>query len=161
MSMWLTSEGLLGHDIVKVLTAYFSSIRRSPLQHFLQLLNAHSFTKFFGHPLYVGHVDATTLVIVKQLKYFVDSVLNRSILTLLSLSPSFDVIASRNSSKSISRPSASNSVIMLKIVGFFASNPRLCMADFSSLGHKYRYLGSIFPVASVSKRLKASLSSSI
>jgi hypothetical protein len=43
---------------------------------------------------------------------------------------------------------------MLKIVGFLLSNPRLLMADFSSLG-------SILPVASVSKRLKASLSSSI
>ena len=43
---------------------------------------------------------------------------------------------------------------MLKMVGFLDSKPRLCMADLSSLG-------SIFPVASVSKRLKASLSSSI
>ena len=60
----------------------------------------------------------------------------------------------KNSSKSISRPSLSRSAIMLKIVGFFDSKPSDCMADFS-------YLGSIFPVASVSKRLKASLSSSI
>lgn len=43
---------------------------------------------------------------------------------------------------------------MLKIVGFLDSKPRLCMADLSSLG-------SIFPVASVSKRLKAYLSYSI
>lgn len=43
---------------------------------------------------------------------------------------------------------------MLKIVGFLDSKPRLCMADLS-------YLGSILPVASVSKRLNASLSYSI
>jgi len=43
---------------------------------------------------------------------------------------------------------------MLKIVGFLLSKPRLCIADLSSRG-------SILPVASVSKRLKASLSSSI
>ena len=61
---------------------------------------------------------------------------------------------SRNSSKSISRPSASRSAIMLKMVGFLVSKPNDCMADLS-------YLGSIFPVASVSKRLKAYLSYSI
>ncbi len=43
---------------------------------------------------------------------------------------------------------------MLKMVGFFDSNPNDCMADLSSRG-------SILPVASVSKRLKASLSYSI
>jgi hypothetical protein len=43
---------------------------------------------------------------------------------------------------------------MWKIVGFLLSKPRLCMADLSSLG-------SILPVASVSKRLKASLNYSI
>ncbi len=43
---------------------------------------------------------------------------------------------------------------MLKMVGFLVSKPSDCMADLS-------YLGSIFPVASVSKRLKASLSYSI
>jgi hypothetical protein len=46
----------------------------------------------------------------------------------------------------------SSSLIMLKIVGFLLSNPKLCIADLSSLG-------SILPVASVSKRLKAYLSS--
>ena len=40
------------------------------------------------------------------------------------------------------------------MVGFFDSKPNDCMADLSSLG-------SILPVASVSKRLKASRSYSI
>ncbi len=74
--------------------------------------------------------------------------------TLVYLSPNLEVIPSKNSSKSISLPSASRSEIMLKMVGFLVSNPRLCMADLS-------YLGSILPVASVSKRLNASLSYSI
>lgn len=43
---------------------------------------------------------------------------------------------------------------MLKMVGFLDSKPKLCMADFNSLG-------SILPVASVSNKLKASLSYSI
>ena len=43
---------------------------------------------------------------------------------------------------------------MLKMVGFLDSNPKLCIADLSSLG-------SILPVASVSNKLKASLSYSI
>lgn len=64
------------------------------------------------------------------------------------------MIPSRNYSKSIYRPSASRSAIMLKIVGFLVSKPRDCMADLS-------YRGSILPVASVSNRLKASLSYSI
>jgi len=74
--------------------------------------------------------------------------------TLDSLSPNLDVIPSRNSSKSTSRPNPSRSAIMLKIVGFLDSNPKLCMADLSSLG-------SILPVASVSNKLKAYLNSSI
>ena len=78
-----------------------------------------------------------------------------------SLSPSLAVIASKNSSKSIYLPSLSRSAIILKIVGFLDSNPRLCIADLSSLHKGNNYLGSILPVASVSKRLKASLSSSI
>ena len=51
-------------------------------------------------------------------------------------------------------PSFSNSAIMLKIVGFFESKPKLYIAAFNSRG-------STFPVPSVSKRLKASLISSI
>ena len=43
---------------------------------------------------------------------------------------------------------------MLKMVGFLVSKPNDCMADLS-------YLGSIFPVASVSNKLKAYLSYSI
>lgn len=55
--------------------------------------------------------------------------------TLDSLSPSLEVIASRNSSKSIYLDSDSRSAIMLNIVGFFASKPKLCIADFNYLDH--------------------------
>jgi hypothetical protein len=94
------------------------------------------------------------VVVVEEVKYLIDAVLRRGGGTRVSLSPSLEVMPSRNSSKSTSRPSDSSSPIMLKMVGFLLSNPRLCMADFSSRG-------SIFPVASVSNRLNASRSSSI
>lgn len=94
------------------------------------------------------------MIIVEEVEDLIDSSLNDCMITRDSLSPKREVMPSRNSSKSTSRPRPSRSAIMLKIVGFLLSNPRLLMADFSSLG-------SIFPVASVSKRLKASLSSSI
>ena len=53
--------------------------------------------------------------------------------TLDSLSPNLAVIASKNSSKSIYRPSLSRSAIILKMVGFLDSKPKLCMADLSHL----------------------------
>lgn len=74
--------------------------------------------------------------------------------TLDSLSPNFEVIPSRNSSKSTYRPNDSRSAIMLNMVGFLLSKPKLCIADLS-------YLGSILPVASVSNKLKAYLNYSI
>jgi hypothetical protein len=74
--------------------------------------------------------------------------------SLDSLSPSFEVIASKNYSNSISVPSFSKSAIMLYIVGFFYWKPKDYIAALSSLG-------SIFPLPSVSKRLKASFISSI
>ena len=82
-------------------------------------------------------------------------------ITLVYLSPSLEVMASKNYSKSIYLPSDSKSAIMLKIVGFFDSKPRLCMADFNYLNKWYKYLGSILPVASVSNKLKAYFNSSI
>ena len=94
------------------------------------------------------------MVVVEEIEDLIDSCLSDVRITLDSLSPRREVMPSRNSSKSTSRPRPSRSAIMLKMVGFLLSNPRLLMADFSSLG-------SILPVASVSKRLKASLSSSI
>jgi hypothetical protein len=49
------------------------------------------------------------------------------------LSPNLDVIASKNSSKSIYLPSLSSSAIIWKIVGFLDSKPKLCIADLSYL----------------------------
>ena len=106
----------------------------------------------------VSPSSLATLLILLMLIDPVRSSSNRSKILLIPflvyLSPSFEVIASKNYSKSIYLPSDYKSAIILKIVGFLDSNPRLCIADLSSLG-------SIFPVASVSKRLKAYLSSSI
>jgi hypothetical protein len=85
----------------------------------------------------------------------------RVIDTLVSLSPNLEVMASKNYSKSISRPWPYKSAIIWKIVGFFDSKPRLCIAALSSLRQTNLYLGSILPVPSVSNRLKASRISSI
>ena len=83
-------------------------------------------------------------VVVEKIKDLVDPVLNHDIFTLDSLSPNLEVMASRNSSKSMSRPSLSSSVIIRKIVGFFDSNPRLCMADLSYLDDMRCTLGRFF-----------------
>ena len=148
------SEGLLGHDVVEILSGDFPAVGGSSLQHFLQFLDVHGFSEFLGDAANVVGVDAASVVVVEEVEDLVDSVLHEKWSTLLSLSPSLEVMPSRNSSKSTSRPRDSSSAIMLKIVGFLLSKPRLCMADLSSRG-------SILPVASVSNRLKASLSSSI
>lgn len=127
------SEGFLGHDVVKVFFWDFSAIAGCSLQHFLKFLDAHCFSQLLCHSLYIVNVYGSALIIVEQLKNFVDPILYITKLTLDSLSPNFDVIASRNSSKSIYLPSLSNYVIIWKIVGFLDSNPRLCMADLSYL----------------------------
>lgn len=131
------------------------------MKHLFKLLNIHGLSELLRHSPDVVCVDGSGFIVVKEVEDFVDAVLCKFGNTLDSLSPSLEVMASKNSSKSISRPSLSSSVIMLKIVGFFDSKPRLCIADFSSLNRWYDYLGSILPVASVSNKLKAYLSSSI
>ena len=146
---WL-SKSFFSHYVVKILSGNFSAIRRSALKHFLQLACVHSFTKFLGYSPDIVDIDEACPVIVKEVKNFIDSVLNKWRFTRVYLSPSLAVIPSRNSSKSIYLPSASRSAIILKMVGFLVSKPSDCIADLSSLG-------SILPVASVSKRLKASL----
>jgi len=124
------------------------------LKHFFEFLYVHGFSQLLGNSSNVVGVDRTGFVVVEQVEYFIDAALDSYMFTRDSLSPRREVMPSRNSSKSISRPRDSSSAIMLKMVGFLDSKPRLCMADLS-------YLGSILPVASVSNRLKASLSSSI
>ena len=103
-------------------------------------MDVHGLSKFLGNAADVVGVDRSGVVVVEEVEDFVHAVLPRGICTRESLSPSFEVIPSINSSKSTSRPRDSRSEIMLKMVGFLLSKPRLCMADFN-------YLGSIFPVA--------------
>ena len=104
----ISSEGLLGHDVVEVFPWDLAPVGCSTLQHLLQFLYIHCLSKFLCHATNVGGVDAASMVVVKQVEDFVDSVLNEIWVTLLSLSPSLEVIPSRNSSKSTSRPSDSN-----------------------------------------------------
>ena len=65
------------------------------------------------------------MIIVEEVEDLIDSSLNDFMITRDSLSPKREVMPSRNSSKSTSRPRPSRSAIMLKIVGFLLSNPRL------------------------------------
>lgn len=51
------SEGLLGHDVVKVLTTDFPTICGSSLQHFFQFLDVHGLSQFFGNSANVGGID--------------------------------------------------------------------------------------------------------
>lgn len=58
------------------------------------------------------------MIVVEKIENFVDAVLNYLRNTRDYLSPSFEVIPSKNYSKSISLPRDSKSAIILKIVGF-------------------------------------------
>lgn len=133
--MYALSEGFLCHYVIKVFPCYLAAVACCPLQHLLELLDAHSLSQLLRHTLYIIHIYRSSFVIVEKIENFVDSSLNNNKCTLDYLSPSFEVIASRNSSKSISRPSPSSSAIIWKIVGFLDSKPRLCMADLSYLDH--------------------------
>ena len=147
------SKCFLGHDVIKIFSGYLSAVGGCSLEHFLEFLDVHGLSQLFGNSADVIRVDCSSVVVIKKVENFIDAVLNNKYFTLDYLSPSFEVIPSMNSSKSTSLPKLSRSEIILKMVGFLDSNPRLCIADLS-------YRGSIFPVASVSNRLKAYLSSS-
>lgn len=112
------SEGLLGHDVVEVLARNLTTIRSCTLKHFLKLLHIHSLAKLLSNSTNVVGVDYSCMIIVEQVENFINAILNRTIFTLDSLSPSLEVIPSKNSSKSTSLPKLSRSAIMLKIVGF-------------------------------------------
>lgn len=150
-----SSESLFGHDAVEIISWKFPSISWCSMQHLLQLGWIHGLSKLLCDSFNIAQIDIPSSIVVEKVKYFIDTILfNDKLFTFDYLSPNLEVIPSKNYSKSISLPSAYKSPIMLKMVGFFVSKPKDCMADLSSRG-------SILPVASVSNRLKASLSYSI
>ena len=102
------SEGLLGHDVVEILSSDLAAVGGCPLEHFLEFLDVHGFSEFLGHPADVVGVDGAGVVVVEEVKDLIDAVLHREGLTLLSLSPNLDVMPSKNSSKSTSLPSDSS-----------------------------------------------------
>lgn len=139
------SNGFFSHNVVEILSSDLSTIACCSLKHFLQLSSVHGFTELLSNSFNIGKVDTSSAVIVEQVENAVNtSLIYKLVFTLDSLSPSFEVIASKNYSKSISRPSASRSAIMLNIVGFLASNPKLCIADFNSLRHMLCTWGRFF-----------------
>jgi hypothetical protein len=100
----MSSKGLLGHNVVEILTRDLPAIRRGPLQHFLELLDIHGLSKFLGNSADVIGVDGASVIVVEKVEDLVDSVLSRHKCTRDYLSPSLEVIPSRNSSKSTSLP---------------------------------------------------------
>jgi len=70
------SEGFLGHNVIEIFTGDLSSICRGSLKHFLQLLNIHCLTKFFGHSPDVSRVDMSTMIIVEEFEYFINAILS-------------------------------------------------------------------------------------
>jgi hypothetical protein len=98
------SKGLLGHDVIEVLARDLASIGGGSLQHLFKLLNSHSLSKFLCNSLDVVCIDGSCFIVIEKVEYFVDPILYSLRYTRDSLSPSFEVMASKNSSKSISRP---------------------------------------------------------
>ena len=112
------SESFLGHDVVEILPGYLSPVGCCSLKHFFEFLDIHGLAQFFGHSADVVGVDEAGVVVVEEVEDFVDAVLDREWGTLLYLSPSLEVIPSKNYSKVTSLPWDSRAEIMLKMVGF-------------------------------------------
>ena len=112
------SESFLGHDVIEILTGDLSAIGGCPLKHFFKLLNIHGLAQFLGHPADVVGVDVAGVIVVEEIEDFVDAVLDRGWVTLLYLSPSLEVMPSKNYSKVTYLPWDSRAEIMLKMVGF-------------------------------------------
>jgi len=104
LSEIIESIALFGHNVIKVFSGNFAAIGCGPLKHFLKLLDIHGFAQFLGNSSDVVGVDAARVIIVEKVEDLVDSVLRHNKATLVSLSPSLEVIPSRNSSKSTSLP---------------------------------------------------------
>ena len=85
------SEGLLGHDVVEVLTGNFATVRGSTLKHLFQFLHIHRLSELLSHTTDVGRLDEACVIIIEKVKDLVDAVLNQKYLTLLSLSPNLEV----------------------------------------------------------------------
>lgn len=101
MQIFIISKGFFRHNIVEILSWNFPAIAGSSLEHLFKLLHIHCFSQLFGYSLDIIYIDASCLIIIKEIEYLIYSALYRLKNTLDSLSPSFEVIASRNYSKSI------------------------------------------------------------
>jgi hypothetical protein len=93
----IESEGLLGHDVVEVLAGDLAAVGSSTLQHFLEFLDVHGLTELLGDAADVGGLDEASVVVVEEVEDLIDAVLRGEGCTLVSLSPSLEVMPSRNS----------------------------------------------------------------
>ena len=130
------AEAFVDHNVVKFIEAHgHISIVVSSSDHFIDFFIINFFSQLSGNSSEVINMDGIRFIIIEKVENLVNSVLNNIKIrfTRLYLSPSLAVIQSRNSSKLIYLPWLSNSAIILKIVGFLDSKPRLCIADFNYL----------------------------
>lgn len=160
--MWICcnwSEWFFSHDVVEVFLGDFTAVGGSPLEHFLELLQAHVFSQLLSHSLDIVHVNSSTSVIIEQVEYFVDALLSRS-------NRYFAFFVSEFGSDGI------NEFLEINLAAFaFQFGDHVVDGGVLALESQalhgclqfsawiWNYFGSILPLPSVSKRLKASLSS--
>ena len=94
---WWWSECFFGHDAVEIFTGDLSSVTCCSLKHFFEFLDVHGLAEFFGNSTNIVRVDDSGVVVVEEVKDLVDAILIWKTVTLDSLSPSLEVIPSRNS----------------------------------------------------------------
>lgn len=69
------SEGFFGHDVVEIFSADLSSVGGGSLEHFFEFSNVHGLSQLLCDSLDVIDVDESSLIIVEQVEYFIDTVL--------------------------------------------------------------------------------------
>lgn len=148
------SKCFFGHNVIEIFTTDFPTISRGSLQHFLQFWDIHGFSELLGHPSDVVNVDVATSIIIKQIEDTVNSISALFIskfggdgiqeLLEINLAPFTFKIGDH-----------------IEYCGVFSLESKTLHSRFEFPRiNLVMYLGSILPVASVSNKLKASLSSS-
>jgi hypothetical protein len=88
------------------------------------------------YPLQVVDVDGVRVVVIEELEYLADAVFRLAVAQLRrdGVQELVEIYLRAICLWELTNPSFSRSAIMLKIVGFFESKPRLYMAAFNSRG---------------------------
>ena len=67
------SEGLLGHNVVEVLSGNVLAVGGGSLEHVLELLDAHGLSELLRDSLQVVEVDQTASVVIEEIENLIDS----------------------------------------------------------------------------------------